>query len=310
MGFQLKLRFHGSIALVTDRVNNIAHMLIGNFKQAVVPKPLVPYIKFPAGSLSGPRAVGAKEPPKNSLGNPDLRHILIDDELLTLNAKFTGQKLQLIEHDPSDDPSPTPIPSNAFSLTWLPHLQIADDDPATGVIDPELMKLPQPTTPQPRPVVGRIDLTNGVLRTTGILSPELVEFSSSGRDKILTAIAREAELVLDLDDDSFVIESDSMFVGRTQNRAPNGPQDLSFNFNGQPELVITIGNEPEDEIHEPLPQIKSDEQNDAEAIEEFLLLYSMSQKKNIANPRLPRVSGRRPSSSVCVIPRAEKPADG
>lgn len=303
MGFKLRLRFHGSIALVPSKDKTRVTMLLGKFPQPDVPdeKKLVPHVKFLKGSLQG-NARNVFEPPPNSMGDKDMRHVLLDDgEMLTLNAQVTGQ--QRLELDESDDPSLTPVRSTNFSLKWLPHISVIEDE-ETGKIESALMVLPQPAAAE-RGIVGRIDLDKGLLRTTGILDPVLIDFVAPGRPTVTTAVAREAELLLDVDGDRVVLESDSLFYGRSPSR--NGSRDMTFLANGAEELVITIGNEPRDEIHQPIPTIRPDDVNDKEVREEFRMLYRMSVNKNLANPRLPQVSGRRPSGNLCVIPVYEPP---
>lgn len=299
MAFRLRLLFHGSIALVPSEDKAKVTMLIGKFKAANGLKELVPHVKFPNGSLLEPGARAVKEPPADSIGDKNLRHVLLEDgERLTLNAETVGQPLTLYE---PEDPNPTPVQATKFSLKWLPHIaQIEFEDPPTGTIDPALMEFPQKKDDPGRAIVGRMDLDKGLLQTTGILEPLLIDFVAPGRATVTTAVAREAELVLDIKDDRVVIESDSLFGERQQNR--DGARDMTFLANGADELVITIGNEPEDEIHQPIPTIRSDDDNDKEVREEFRMLYTMSARKNLVNPRLPKVSGRRPSGNLCVIP--------
>jgi hypothetical protein len=304
MGFKLRLRFHGSIALVPSQDKTRVTMLLGKFPQPDVPdeKKLVPHVKFLQGSLQ-PTKRDVHEPPANSMGSDDMRHVLLDDgELLTLKARVTGQ--QPLTLNENDDPSPTPVRSTHFSLKWLPHVARIEDPP-TGQIHPDLMVFPQDASSSDRGIVGRIDLDKGLLQTTGILDPVLIDFVAPGRDTVTTAIAREAELLLDVDDDRVVLEADSLFQERQPNR--DTARDMTFLANGAQELVITIGNEPADEIHQPIPTIRSDAQNDREVREEFRMLYRMSANRNPPNPRLPQVGGRRPSGNLCVIPVYEPP---
>ena len=297
MGFTLKLRFHGSIALVPSADKKKVTMLIGKFKVASGMKELVPHIKFPKDSLQSAERV-VHEPPPDSPGDKNLRHILLEDgELLTLKADSGSQLLEL---DNSTDPFETkPVASTRFSLKWLPHIaEIEPEDPEIGQIHPQLMNMPQQKNAPDRVVSGRMDLARGLLRTTGILEPLLIDFVAKNRPKVTTAVAREAELVLDVAGDSLVIESHSLF--------DNTPHPaMTFFANGAEELVITIGNEPEDEIHQPIPTIQPDGDNDIEAAEEFRTLYEFSSKKNkidVTKLRAPRVTGRRPTGSLCVIP--------
>ncbi len=297
MGFPLRLRFHGSIALVPSEDKTRVTMLIGKFKEpADAEKKFVPHIKFPNGSLKPNPKRKVYEPPANSIGDKNLRHILLQDgERLTLNAKVIGQPLTLNEND---DASPTPVRSTKFSLKWLPHIAETEDE-ETGKIDPGLLG-DQAEDDSERGITGRMDLTRGLLQTTGILDPVLIDFVAPERPTLTTAVAREAELLLVIDDDRVVIESDSLFEGRQPNRDTS--RDMTFLADGANELVITIGNEPGDEIHQPIPTIRSDEVNDREVAAEFRMLYTFSVNKNPPNPRLPRVSGRRPNGNLCIIP--------
>lgn len=298
MGFLLRLRFHGSIALVPNADKSVVTMLIGKFEKTEETKdlkPLVPHIKFHENSLQPNPKRKVRPRPTDARDDKTIRHIQLEDgELLRLNANVIDQPLKLNEND---DPSPTPVKSTKFSLKWLGDIARLEDE-ETGTIDPELMKLPQDRHAPGRGVTGRIDLTNGLLQTTGILDPVLIDFVAPGRPRITTAIAREAELLLKVEDDSVVIESHSLFGEPRDTK-----KDMTFHANGADELLITIGNEPKDEIHQPIPTIKADDLNDKEIRQEFRNLYTLSKRKKIANPRLPQVRGRRPQTGLCIIPK-------
>jgi hypothetical protein len=309
----VRLVFHGSIALVRNRDNTVT-MIVARFPHEEGLSDLVPHIKFPNGSLKT-RPNDVVKAPETS-GDRKFSHIKIQGgELLTLKL---GAPAQPMTFDESTDPrSNTPVAKTRRSLKWLPHLGELNQDAALGVIDPKLLVLPQPQPPQQPAnppeltVAARIDLNQGHLRTTGIFDPVLVDFHETeknpdgtlrvvGRPRVTRAVAREAELLFSVPGNELVIESDPITEERRVNRDTS--RDLVFSGNAGQELVITIGNEPEDDIHQPIPQIHTDAENDKAVVAEFTQLYKLSAKKNLPTPLAPRVSGRRPSGNLCVVP--------
>jgi hypothetical protein len=222
-----------------------------------------------------------------------LRHFVLSDEYLTINARVARSQQTLVMNEAKDPISRNPVASvDELSLVWLPHIETIT--PGAGDVEPALLQVPVTVRPG---LAARVDITQGLLQTNGT-GPEhaVVDFVSNSRPTVSRAVAREIVLTLDVLDDFFILESRPL-----DGSTADATRSIRFdNVKGETAIRISIGNEPAEDIYAPEPQIVVDAELEAkETALEFSQFYKLS-RNTPADPGLPQIKGRRPSGNLCA----------
>jgi hypothetical protein len=291
-GFELTLSVHGTMAFVPTPDMKRMRILLGRFPDSKI-RVLTPYVRFADEnwSVSNKRQVFA--PPladdRVPAENRNLRFAVLDDEFLILEANVDPAHAELSVNDSVDPFEPDePVGATDTSLHWLPNIERIH--PGFGNIESGLLEVPLRL--KTSELVARIDLTQGFLETTGASKMKL-KFRRQNGEQSVHAIAREAILKLRIAGDHFYLRSVSLVTGARQ---PD--RDMRFDAGGA-DLAIVIGNEPEEDIFTPAPEITDQDVAAEEAIAEFGNYYRLCARR-VTDPPLPHVRGRRPSGHLCA----------
>jgi hypothetical protein len=209
---------------------------------------------------------------------------------VTLQAKFARGSAVL---RPNVEQPVSSFPRNADrrSLYWLPTIERLA--PGAGAIDPAFLQLPFKRKDSPR-LAARVDLTNGLLETSGVTESAVTFIRSQSRRESEVTIAREAVLTADVDGDSLVLRSQPL-----HRDGHDDDDDLVFTPPpGMTELSLVIGNEPDTDIYA-TPQ-EMDLIPTTEGAKEFGLYYLLS-KQRIADVALPAGANRGSPHQLCTV---------
>ena len=279
MGFTVSIHFHGTILLIREG-EQLIHMLVPQFDVPIPNKALVPYIRFPEGSLRSVR-----EPWDTKKG---LQHIVLDDELL----EFRGIKETGLDANFAHQFENTPTKKDKDSLHWLPDIQRLIPG---ATVNRALLEMPArkiQTTNNAVTLAARVDIRNGKLRTSGIKAA--LPFRSKGGNESVHNVAREAILTFDVSGDSFTITSRSL----RDDPDDDENNDMEFAPLGDSKtLELVIGNEPSQDIYATAPEMDIEA---GDMADEFGLFYQLYKLPPGADPPLPLGKNKGGSTHLCA----------
>jgi hypothetical protein len=300
-GFTLNVRCHGTQAYVpltkNGEVDRIA-VLLCQLKQDIAPQS-VAYVRFPAANWS-PHNTRIPHPPPPSAPKEfrALRHVLLSGEKLSI---ITGDGPKKLERNLSEDPikngdnrplSDTPTRTDHNSLRWMPQLKVLAPD-SGGVIkrayvDPSVQQ--DPTKLEP-PLVARFDIDNGRLETAGVERLR-VAFKNQGQARFMP-MAREALLQLQIEGDSFTLQSEPLSGG-----PPSAGNSMRFDTFGADTIDLVIGNEPPEDIYATTDPIQPIDTLAEDFTREFVV-YTQLCETAPRDPLLPFISFRPGVHAFC-----------
>ncbi len=283
MAFTLRLTVHGVLGGVehtNDDGKTVFTILCCKYEPRER-QPAVAFIKFPRSSYQGGRHVGGDG------RYPDLGHIVIQGEHLTVDAKAVPKDTALTLNKRKDPISSTPTAYDAESLVWVPNID--DLEKGHGTINSAYFNAAPHAVPA---LVARLDLTAGRVATTGVERVQ-VPFSNGNGKSYRRAIAREFRLQMEVEDDEFALRSTPL------DGSPRSNNDMKFTATPNRILDIVFGNDSLRAIYDPVPPITPIDVIQQDAAAEYEFYYEMSANPPVGDRTLPLVASRPGGEPFC-----------